>query len=83
MDLEKSNTQDLLQKWRIRADLAEEAVDRALDFPQGTTRRYESVGLARVPGFHLSKLVGIYGIDPEEFLRAIHDVSSGIVPEKR
>ncbi len=83
MDLEKPSEQDWLQKWRIRAGLPEEAVDRALDLPQGTTGRYESVGLVRVPAFHLSKLVGIYRINPEEFLGAIHEASFGIRPKKR
>lgn len=62
---------DWLKEWRNQAELSSSQIDEALGFVAGTTLRYETIGLARVPGCEMIRFILLYHIPPEEALDAL------------
>ena len=71
-ELNNEHDSNLLRYWRLRAGLRAEAVDLSLSLENGTTVKYEALGILRVPGCELVKLIEYYNVPTAEFCHAVN-----------
>lgn len=70
-DLTVESSRDWLSRWRLRAGLRASQVDQCLGHIPGTTTRYEHLGLLRVPCCEISRMVELYHVTDDEFLKVV------------